>query len=157
MFSGPWFCRASHHIHSTSSIRVYPCWKIISCSIHPVLPNTRKWVQCPSSDQFFRYHWNDVTHPEWMEYVVLPKFYVFVNIFSLSVSTASVFFTASGPPNTRRMSSTIEEFTLPNHQPVSLLDCKTAFDALTKKEKLYAHYLSRACWAGSPITQLQVP
>ncbi|XKL62397.1 hypothetical protein PGB90_002230 [Kerria lacca] len=53
------------------------------------------------------------------------------------------------------MSSVKEEFTLPNNQPVVTLDCKTAFNALTNKEKLYAHYLSQACWIGSLIVLLQ--
>lgn len=53
------------------------------------------------------------------------------------------------------MSSVNEEFVLPNTQPVVALQCETAFKELTKKEKLYTHYLSQACWIGSLIILLQ--
>lgn len=53
------------------------------------------------------------------------------------------------------MSSDISLYTLPNNQPVVFLECTTAFNALTLKEKLYAHYLSRATWNGSLITFIQ--
>lgn len=46
-------------------------------------------------------------------------------------------------------------YILPNDQPVVELDCLTAFNALTKEEKLYAHYLSRASWNGGLITLVQ--
>lgn len=52
--------------------------------------------------------------------------------------------------------SSNEDYTLPNSQPVVVLECGTAFNALTKKEKLFAHYLSQACWVGSLIVLLQV-
>lgn len=40
--------------------------------------------------------------------------------------------------------------------PVAKLDCRTAFDALTEAEKLYAHHLSRASFEGSLAVLLQV-
>lgn len=50
----------------------------------------------------------------------------------------------------------VSQYTVPNDSEVVLLECKTAFDALTKKEKLYAHYLSQAAWNGGLIVLLQV-
>lgn len=44
---------------------------------------------------------------------------------------------------------------LPLDQPVSHLEIKTAFTGLTHKERLYAHHLSKAAWAGGLITLLQ--
>lgn len=41
------------------------------------------------------------------------------------------------------MTANNAEFVLPNKQPVVELDCTTAFNSLTVKEKLYAHHLSR--------------
>ena len=35
------------------------------------------------------------------------------------------------------------QFVLPNDNDVVLLECKTAFDALTNQEKMYAHYISQ--------------
>lgn len=46
-------------------------------------------------------------------------------------------------------------YTAPNDQPVVILDCTTAFNALSLKEKLYAHYLSRASWYGGLIVLVQ--
>ena len=56
----------------------------------------------------------------------------------------------------QRIMSSTEDYTLPNNQPVVVLECSSAFDSLTKKEKLYAHYLSQACWVGSLIVLQQV-
>ncbi|CAJ0916533.1 unnamed protein product, partial [Mesorhabditis belari] len=45
---------------------------------------------------------------------------------------------------------------LPNETPVCSLDCKTAFETLTEKERLYAHHLSKASYDGSLAVFLQV-
>ena len=47
-------------------------------------------------------------------------------------------------------------YILPNDTDICLLECQKAFQALTPKEKLYAHYLSRASWYGSMVCLLQV-
>ena len=39
--------------------------------------------------------------------------------------------------------------------PVCNLDCAESFKKLTEKEKLYAHHMSRASWAGSQIVLMQ--
>lgn len=49
----------------------------------------------------------------------------------------------------------LKVYTLPNDQPIVLLDCDKVFNALTNKEKLYAHYLSQAAWFGSLINFVQ--
>ncbi|XP_076233731.1 dipeptidyl peptidase 3 [Calliopsis andreniformis] len=53
------------------------------------------------------------------------------------------------------MSDDTSLFTLPNNQPVIVLECETAFNALTTNEKLYAHYLSQAAWNGGLIVFVQ--
>ncbi|XP_044598296.1 dipeptidyl peptidase 3 isoform X1 [Cotesia glomerata] len=53
------------------------------------------------------------------------------------------------------MSEDLSLYTLPNSQPIVILQCETAFNALSKKEKLYAHYLSQAAWNGGLIVLIQ--
>ena len=36
------------------------------------------------------------------------------------------------------------------------LDYSKSFAQLTEKEKLYAYYLNKACWAGMPISLFQI-
>ena len=47
------------------------------------------------------------------------------------------------------------QFIIPNDVPIVNLECSTAFNGLTAKEKLYAHYLTRASWAGGLICLFQ--
>jgi hypothetical protein len=48
------------------------------------------------------------------------------------------------------------QYMLTLDQPVFSLECGEAFNALTEKEKKYAHFLSRASWYGGLIVLLQV-
>ncbi|XP_008549924.1 dipeptidyl peptidase 3 isoform X1 [Microplitis demolitor] len=57
--------------------------------------------------------------------------------------------------NYNTMSDDLSLYTLPNTQPVVVLECERAFSALSKKEKLYAHYLSQAAWNGGLIVLIQ--
>uniref|UniRef100_V9KGU9 Dipeptidyl peptidase 3 n=1 Tax=Callorhinchus milii TaxID=7868 RepID=V9KGU9_CALMI len=47
------------------------------------------------------------------------------------------------------------QYVLPNDVGISLLDCREAFNLLSKEEKLYAHYLSQAAWYGGLVVLLQ--
>ena len=47
-------------------------------------------------------------------------------------------------------------YNIPPETGICLLECKDAFKLLTDQEKLYAHYLSRACWHGALICLYQV-
>ncbi|XP_057315125.1 dipeptidyl peptidase 3-like isoform X2 [Hydractinia symbiolongicarpus] len=49
----------------------------------------------------------------------------------------------------------MDQFTIPNSVPVCQLECGVAFEGLQQKEKLYAHYLSNACYQGGLIVLLQ--
>ena len=50
----------------------------------------------------------------------------------------------------------LRQYTLPSDTGICFLECNTAFNALTDKEKLYAHYLSQGSWYGSLICLYQV-
>ena len=50
----------------------------------------------------------------------------------------------------------LSQYTLPNETPVAVLDCQEAFNGLTDQEKLYAHYLAQASFAGGLIVLVQV-
>jgi dipeptidyl-peptidase-3 len=45
----------------------------------------------------------------------------------------------------------LKHHVVPEEIPVVKLDVTTAFSELTPKEKMYAHYISEASWAGTPI------
>ncbi|XP_067877507.1 dipeptidyl peptidase 3 [Heterodontus francisci] len=47
------------------------------------------------------------------------------------------------------------QYVLPNDIGISLLDCQDAFRLLSKGEKMYAHYISRASWYGGLVVLLQ--
>lgn len=53
------------------------------------------------------------------------------------------------------MSVNVQDHILPNDVPIIELQCEESFNALTDKEKLYTHYLSKACWNGSLISFVQ--
>uniref|UniRef100_A0A8C3PCV0 Dipeptidyl peptidase 3 n=1 Tax=Chrysemys picta bellii TaxID=8478 RepID=A0A8C3PCV0_CHRPI len=48
-----------------------------------------------------------------------------------------------------------QTYVLPNDVGLALLDCSEAFRLLLRGERLYAHYLSRACWYGGLVVLLQ--
>ncbi|KAJ7307403.1 hypothetical protein JRQ81_009419 [Phrynocephalus forsythii] len=47
------------------------------------------------------------------------------------------------------------QYVLPNDIGIVTLDCAEAFRLLSPEERLYAHYLSRACWYGGLVVLLQ--
>eukprot|EP00095_Tigriopus_kingsejongensis_P000284 maker-scaffold816_size93094-snap-gene-0.13 protein:Tk00284 transcript:maker-scaffold816_size93094-snap-gene-0.13-mRNA-1 annotation:"AGAP004394-PA" len=53
------------------------------------------------------------------------------------------------------MATVSSQFYLPNDQPIVTLDAAKAFQGLTEREQLYAHYLSRACFYGGLIVLVQ--
>ena len=46
-------------------------------------------------------------------------------------------------------------YTVPRGIEISFLDCRAAFEGLSKREKLYAHHLGKASWDGALICLLQ--
>ena len=57
--------------------------------------------------------------------------------------------------NPVRMSSSKAQFVFPDDQPIVKLDASNAWNALTKDEQLYSHYLSKASWWGGLVVLLQ--
>jgi len=53
------------------------------------------------------------------------------------------------------MSSSKAQFVFPDDQPIVKLDASNAWNALTKDEQLYSHYLSKASWWGGLVVLLQ--
>lgn len=49
----------------------------------------------------------------------------------------------------------LSQFTISSETPINFLECQTAFDGLSDKEKLYSHYLLKASFEGSLICLLQ--
>ncbi|CAG2227517.1 DPP3 [Mytilus edulis] len=58
-------------------------------------------------------------------------------------------------PSCSKMSTDISQYIIPNDTGVCLLDCITAFEGLTPKERLYAHYIAQASWYGGLIVLVQ--
>lgn len=48
------------------------------------------------------------------------------------------------------------QYVLPLDQPFVELAIEGAFNGLSEQEKLYAHHISKASWAGGLVTFLQV-
>lgn len=46
-------------------------------------------------------------------------------------------------------------YSVPADTPVNRLEAKQAFEGLSERERLYAHFLGRASWEGAPICLLQ--
>ena len=55
-----------------------------------------------------------------------------------------------------KMTTDLSQYVFPNDAPVAVLDCTEAFAGLTEKEKLYAHHLAQASFAGGLIVLVQV-
>lgn len=53
------------------------------------------------------------------------------------------------------MSIQLQDHTLPNDVPIVELQAEECFNALTDQEKLYTHYLSKACWNGGLVSFVQ--
>lgn len=53
------------------------------------------------------------------------------------------------------MAADKSQYVLPTDQPFVRLEIESAFNGLTEQEKLYAHHISKASWAGGLVTFLQ--
>lgn len=58
-------------------------------------------------------------------------------------------------PTTVDQETMTSEHIIENDTPIIELDCKSSFERLTKQERLYTHFLSKASWVGSLITLYQ--
>ncbi|CAG0890395.1 unnamed protein product [Cyprideis torosa] len=74
---------------------------------------------------------------------------------TLRTSIANNFAFETMPASTYKPVPVSTEFVFPASQPVVYLDCEKAFEGLTQQEKLYAHFLSEACWRGGLIIPFQ--
>jgi hypothetical protein len=61
----------------------------------------------------------------------------------------------SSPWFLRTMSSATDRFYADKDAPFCSLNASKSFKLLTQKEKLYAHYVGQASWAGARIIQGQ--
>ncbi|XP_072032352.1 dipeptidyl peptidase 3-like [Amphiura filiformis] len=91
----------------------------------------------------------------------LPSIYLLTSGQVNSIDKSSQFFVLGRQISNSTIStpavkmSTDSQFIIPNDVPIVNLECTTAFNGLTPKEKLYAHYLTRASWAGGLICLFQ--
>ena len=77
---------------------------------------------------------------------------IFVCIHRFAPATMTSNGTAKTPCTTRHVPVT---YAITNDQPVFALDARSAFEKLTEREQLYAHYLCRASFYGGLIVLVQ--